>query len=192
MSTEEVATPNDESPIPPKDWYILKVQNNREDSIRETLQRRIAIAGMNDLFGEIIIPTETVSEFKNGKKRVVKRKLYPGYLMVHMSLTEESWFLVRETSGIGDFTGSGGKPSPMPAHEVSRILVTVEEKPGEAPKPKVPYSVGDRTRIISGTFENFEGEVASIDEANGRVKIMINIFGRSTPVDFAFDDVETT
>ena len=89
------------------DWYILKVQSNREDSIRDGLQRRVAIAGLDDYFGEIIVPTEMVTEFKGGKKRVVKRKLYPGYIVVHMEINDDTWFLVRETPGIGDFTGCG-------------------------------------------------------------------------------------
>ena len=93
-------------------WYILKVQSNREDSIREGLQRRVARGRPGRFFGDIIVPTEMVSEFKGGKKRVVKRKLYPGYLVVHMEINEDTWFLVRETPGIGDFTGSAGKPTP--------------------------------------------------------------------------------
>ena len=101
------------------DWYILKVQSNREESIREGLLRRVAIAGLGYFFGEVIVPTEKVTEFKGGKKRVVKRKLYPGYLVVHMEINDDTWFLVRETPGIGDFTGAAGHPSPMLPHEVS-------------------------------------------------------------------------
>lgn len=174
-----------------RDWYILKVQSNREDSIREALLRKIHMAGMDDFFGDIIVPIEMVSEFKNGKKRVVKRKLYPGYLVVHMELNEETWFLVRETHGIGDFTGSGGKPSPMLPHEVSRILSKQEEKADEAPKLNIKFRPGDRVKITEGTFENFEGDVDAIDEANGRVTVMINIFGRSTPVELEYWQVES-
>ena len=95
------------------DWYILKVQTNREESIADALQRKIAIEGLDQYFGEIIVPTEKVTEFKAGKKKVVKRKLYPGYIVVHMAINDDTWFVVRETPGIGDFTGSGGKPTPM-------------------------------------------------------------------------------
>jgi len=174
-----------------RDWYILKVQSNREDSIREALQRKIHMNGMEGFFGEIIVPIEMVSEFKNGKKRVVKRKLYPGYLVVHMELTEETWFMVRETHGIGDFTGSGGKPSPMLPHEVERILSKQEDKTAEAPKLNIKFRPGDRVKITEGTFENFEGDVDTIDEANGRVTVMINIFGRSTPVELEYWQVES-
>jgi len=176
---------------PPKlNWYILKVQSNREESIREGLQRRVAVAGLERYFDEIIVPTEMVSEFKGGKKRVVKRKLYPGYLVVHMEINEDTWFLVRETPGIGDFTGSAGKPTPMLAHEVSKIVAKQEEKADEAPKLKINFNVSDRVKINEGTFENFEGEVDSIDEASGRVTVMINIFGRSTPVELEYWQIE--
>jgi transcriptional antiterminator NusG len=176
---------------PPKmDWYILKVQSNREESIRDSLQRRVKVAGLERYFGEIIVPTEMVSEFKGGKKRVVKRKLYPGYLVAHMEINDETWFLVRETPGIGDFTGSAGKPTPMQPHEVTKIVAKQEEKTDEAPKLKINFNVGDRVKINEGTFENFEGEVDSIDEASGRVTVMINIFGRSTPVELEYWQIE--
>ena len=192
---EEPRGPIEETPIvdePPKmNWYILKVQSNREESIREGLQRRVAVAGLERYFGEIIVPTEMVTEFKGGKKRVVKRKLYPGYLVVHMEINEDTWFLVRETPGIGDFTGSAGKPTPMLPHEVAKIVAKQEEKTDEAPKLKINFNDGDRVKINEGTFENFEGEVDSIDEANGRVTVMINIFGRSTPVELEYWQIET-
>ncbi len=176
---------------PPKlEWYILKVQSNREDSIREGLQRRVAMAGLEKYFGDIIVPTEMVSEFKGGKKRVVKRKLYPGYLVVHMEINDDTWFVVRETPGIGDFTGSAGKPAPMGAAEIAKIVAKNEEKQAEAPKLKISFKVSDRVKITEGTFENFEGEVAGIDEANGRVTVMINIFGRSTPVELEYWQIE--
>ena len=175
---------------PNKQWYILKVQSNREESIRESLLRRVAIAGLDKYFGEVIVPTEMVSEFKAGKKRIVKRKLYPGYLVVNMEINEETWFLVRETPGIGDFTGAAGKPSPMLPHEIAKIVAKQEEKTAEAPKLKISLHAGDRAKITDGTFENFEGTVDSIDEANGRVTVMINIFGRSTPVELEYWQLE--
>jgi transcriptional antiterminator NusG len=187
--------PIEETPVvdePPKmNWYILKVQSNREESIRESLQRRVKVAGLEKYFGEVIVPTEMVSEFKGGKKRVVKRKLYPGYLVAHMEINEDTWFLVRETPGIGDFTGSAGKPTPMLPHEVAKIVAKQEEKTDEAPKLKINFNVSDRVKINEGTFENFEGEVDSIDEASGRVTVMINIFGRSTPVELEYWQIES-
>jgi len=173
------------------DWYILKVQSNREDSIRDTLMRRIAMQGMDKWFGEVVVPKEQVTEFKSGKKRVVWRKLYPGYILVNMVLNDETWFLVRETGGIGDFTGSGGKPSPMLPQDVAKLLHKAEEETAETPKLKINFKKGDRVKINEGTFENFEGEVEQIDESNGRVTVMLSIFGRSTPVDIEYWQIET-
>jgi transcriptional antiterminator NusG len=173
------------------DWYILKVQSNREDSIREALLRRVKIAGLEQYFGDIIVPTEQVTEFKGGRKRVMTRKLYPGYLVIQMEINEDTWFLVRETPGIGDFTGAAGHPTPMQPHEVSRILARQEDKGEEAPKLKIAFRPGDHVKINEGTFENFEGDVDSIDETNGRVTVMINIFGRSTPVELEYWQIES-
>jgi transcriptional antiterminator NusG len=172
------------------DWYILKVQSNREESIREGLLRRVKVAGLDFFFGDAIIPTEKVAEFRGGKKREIKRKLYPGYLVVQMEINEDTWFLVRETPGIGDFTGASGHPSPMLPHEVARIIAKKETPTGEAPKLQIGFKVGDRVKITEGTFENFEGEVETIDEASGRVTVMINIFGRSTPVELEYWQIE--
>ena len=174
------------------DWYILKVQSNRESSICDGLKRRVAVAGLDDFFGDILVPTEDVAEFKNGKRRIVKRKLYPGYIVVHMAINDDTWFLVRETPGIGDFTGAAGKPTPMLKHEVERIVKSVRPTDEAEPiKTAIPFKVGDRVRIKEGTFENFEGEVEQIDEANGRVTVMLSIFGRSTPVDIEYWQIET-
>jgi transcriptional antiterminator NusG len=175
-----------------KQWYILKVQVNREDSIRDALMRRVKIAGLEDYFGDIIVPTEDVVEFtKTGRKRIVKRKLYPGYILVYMAINDDTWFLVRETPGIGDFTGSAGKPTPMLAHEVERILRKGEKKEDvEGPRVDIPFEVGDRVRVKDGNFQNFEGDVEPVDESNGRVTVMISIFNRSTPVEFEHWQIE--
>ena len=182
----------EEAAITPADmqWYILKVQSNREDSIREGLIRRIKLQGLDHLFGEVIVPKEQVTEFKSGKKRIVSRKLYPGYILVHMVLNDESWYLVRETSGIGDFTGSAGRPSPMLEADVNKLLNKAEEKTDDAPRLKINFQKGDRVKINEGTFENFEGEVEQIDESNGRVTVILSIFGRSTPVDIEYWQIE--
>ena len=178
------------------EWYILKVQVNRETTIRDALLRRIKMEGLDDYFEEVIVPTEDIVEFtRSGKRKVVKRKLYPGYIMVKMMLQDDSWFLVRETPGIGDFTGTFGKPTPMPAHEVERILSVAqpeEDSKGEEPQLKtaIPFNAGDRVRVKDGNFQNFEGEVDGIDEANGRVTLIINIFGRSTPVELEHWQIE--
>ena len=166
-------------------WFILKVASNRENSIADALRRRVKIEGLDNYFGQIIVPVEEVAEFKNGKKRIVKKKLYPGYICAQMHVNDDTWFVVRDTPGIGDFTGAAGKPTPMLDHEVERIL---PKKAGtdDAEKPvksEIKFKKEDRVRIKEGTFENFEGEVEGIDEANGRVTVVINIFERPTPVE---------
>ncbi len=187
-------SPDEEEPVE-LHWYILKVQVNREDSIRAALERRVKVAGLEEYFGDIIVPTEDVVEFtKSGKKRLVKRKLFPGYLLIRMAMTDDAWFLVRETPGVGDFTGSsfGSRPSPMDEAEVNRIIhAGVDAETGETQvKTAIPFKPGDRVRVKEGYFENFEGEVESIDEANGRLTVIISIFGRSTPVELEHWHVE--
>ncbi|MEC8558290.1 MAG: transcription termination/antitermination protein NusG [Planctomycetota bacterium] len=176
------------------DWYIIKVAFNREDSIRDSLLKRIKLAGLEGHFGEILVPTEDVVTFtRNGNRRVVKRKLYPGYIMAYMAINDDSWFLVRETPGVGDFTGSGGKPTPMDPHDVEKIVKKDEpdEDEGEAAiKTSIPHKLGDRVRVKEGNFQNLEGEVEKIDEANGRVTVIITIFGRSTPVELDHWQIE--
>lgn len=186
--------PIEETPDVPEDihmdWYILKVQSNRERSIAEALERKMKIEGYERYFDQAIVPTEKVTEFKAGKKKVVERKLYPGYIVVHMHINDDTWFAVRETSGVGDFTGAGGKPTPMLPHEVAKIIHTEEEETDEAPKLDIKFTTGDKVKVKEGNFESFEGEVNTIDEASGRVTVMINIFGRSTPVELEYWQIE--
>ena len=152
--------------------------------------RRVQMAGLEKYFADVIVPIETVTEFKGGKKRVIKRKLYPGYLVVRMEINDDTWYLVRETPGIGDFTGSVGRPSPMAQQDINKILSKSEEKPDESPRLNIRVKKGDRVKINEGTFENFEGEVDSINEASGRVSVIINIFGRPTPVELEHWQIE--
>ncbi|HZL88375.1 MAG TPA: transcription termination/antitermination protein NusG [Pirellulaceae bacterium] len=175
------------------DWYILKVQVNREDSIKDALLRRVKMEDKERFFREIVVPTEDMAEFtKTGKRKIVKKKIYPGYILVNMAINDETWFLVRETPGIGDFTGSAGKPTPMLQHDVDRILRTskvIEDEAGQV-RTAIPFKSGDRVRVKEGYFQNFEGDVDAIDQANGRVTVMINIFGRSTPVELEHWQIE--
>lgn len=171
-------------------WYILKVQSNRERSIAQNLQRKVAIEGIDRFFGEILVPTEKVTEFKAGKKKVVERKLWPGYIAVQMHFCDETWFAIRETSGIGDFTGASGRPTPMQPHEIALIRHKEEEVTGDAPKLNIKFKVGEKVKVTDGNFENFEGEVGTIDESSGKITVMLSIFGRSTPVELEYWQVE--
>ena len=184
-----IAVEDEDRPVK-LEWYILKVQSNREDSIRDGLLRRVQMAGLEKYFSDVIVPIETVTEFKGGKKKTVKRKLYPGYLVVRMEINDDTWYVVRETPGIGDFTGSIGRPTPMAAADIAKILSKAEDKPDEAPRLNIRVKKGDRVKINEGTFENFEGEVDNINEASGRVIVIINIFGRPTPVELEHWQIE--
>ncbi len=185
--------PIDEDAEPPPDlvWYVLKVQSSREDSIAEALQRRTRIQGLERYFGvtpegkpRVVVPTEKITEIRNNKKKIVERKTYPGYIMVQMELNEKTWFLVRETPGVGDFVGTHGTPTKMPEAEVNRMLNQQDEQTAaKAPSYRIDVEKGDRVKIKEGSFENFEGTVEEVIEGRGLVKVMIMIFNRPTPVD---------
>lgn len=175
------------------DWYILKVAFNREDSIADALRKRVKMEGMEEFFEDIVVPTEDVATFtRDGKRRISKRKLLPGYIMVKMIINDDTWFLVRETNGISDFTGAAGKPMPMEPSDIERFITRPQEdEQEEAPvKIGIPFKVGDRVRVKEGNFENQEGEVDAVDEANGRVTVIINIFGRSVPMELDHWQIE--
>ncbi|HMP78526.1 MAG TPA: transcription termination/antitermination protein NusG [Pirellulaceae bacterium] len=193
---ELVEAPVEETDDIEMQWYILKVQVNRENKICDALKKNIVRAGLEKYFDQVLVPTEDVREFtKSGKQRVVKRKLYPGYIVVRMSVNDATWFLVRDTMGIGDFTGAAGKPVPLSAQEIERILASSlppadDETSEERIKTAIRFKVGDRVRVKEGYFQNYEGELSNIDERNGRITVMINIFGRANPVQLDHWQVE--
>lgn len=205
MSDEAVATETDESAgDADMDWFVLKVASNRERTIKNSLERMIKREGLEEDFGDIIIPTEKVVETKSGKKKVREVKLFPGYLIVKMRITDDSWYLVRSTTGVGDFTGAAGKPVPMTAEEVERLcgvksdgtkLTQEEETAKEEAKPeklvvKVPFEENERVKVKDGPFESFEGQIDSIDQHTGKIKILVEIFGRPTEVELEHWQVE--
>jgi transcriptional antiterminator NusG len=185
------STDDDDEPEPDLVWYVLKVQSSREDTIRDALQRRVKIQGLQRFFGQIVVPTEKITEIRNNKKRIVERKTYPGYIMVQMELNEKTWFVVRETPGVGDFVGAHGTPTKMTDAEVNQMLHQEEEKTtAETPKVRIDVERGDRVKIKDGPFENFEGTVEEVIEGRGLVKVMLIIFNRPTPVDLEYWQVE--
>jgi transcription termination/antitermination protein NusG len=185
------STDDDEEPPPELVWYVLKVQSSREDTIRDALQRRVKIQGLEKYFGQIVVPTEKITEIRNNKKRIVERKTYPGYIMVQMELNEKTWFTVRETPGVGDFVGAHGTPTKMTETEVNQMLNQEEEKTtAETPKVRIDVERGDRVKIKDGPFENFEGTVEEVIEGRGLVKVMLIIFNRPTPVDLEYWQLE--
>jgi len=195
---DEPEAEEDDEPAPELVWYVLKVQSAREDRIAEALQRRVKIEGLERFFGEtaegkprIVVPKEKITEIRNNKKRIVERNTYPGYLMVQMELNEKTWFVIRETPGVGDFVGAHGTPSPMAEADVNRMLNQEQEKEtDETPKVRIDVERGDRVKIKDGPFENFEGTVEEVIEGRGLVKVMLIIFNRPTPVDLEYWQVE--
>lgn len=172
-------------------WYVLRVASNKEDQVSRALSRKIAIEGMEDRIGRILVPTQKEKRMRAGKVRVVERKLYPGYVFVEMateedgSVAENVWFMVKETTGVGDFIGSGGKPTPMRDYDVEK-MIAVAERREEQPTLGIPFSRGDRVKVREGSFENYEGDVDGIDEQKGTVTVLLTIFGRATPVDVEY------
>jgi transcriptional antiterminator NusG len=191
-------TPDDEpkpekkpEPVSKKSWYVVKVQSGREESIKDAIERRVKIEGLEEYFGQVIIPVERVAEMRNGKRVVREKKLYPGYLMVEVEFNDRILYLFRETSGVGDFVGGGlnRPPLPMSAREVERMLGRPGDMPAkEITKPK--YDRGDRVKVREGTFAGMEGEVKELLEVKNLVRVELTIFGRPVPVELEYWQVE--
>jgi transcriptional antiterminator NusG len=185
------AEPEETTPADEYSWYVLKVQSNRENSIRDAIVRRIKIAGIEDRVAEVVVPTEKVTEMKGGKKRVMERKFYPGYIMCRMIMDDETWLTMRETPGVGDFVGAGGKPVAMTPDDVARMLGRKEKAAEEKqPRLQINFVKGDRVKIKEGAFENFEGSVDEVIESKGLVRVIVNVFNRPTPVELEYWQVE--
>lgn len=173
-------------------WYVVKVQSGREESIKDAIERRVKIEGLQDSFGQILIPTEKVTELNRNNKRVVKeRKLFPGYIMVHLEFNDRMLFLFRETSGVGDFVGGGlnKPPQPMATHEVERMLNKQGLAAPAAPE-KSKFDKGDRVKVKDGTFAGMEGEVQEVLEGKGALRVQLTIFGRPVPVELEYWQVD--
>lgn len=179
----------------PKEWFVLRVQSNKEDRVKEALEERIASQDMHSLISNVLVPCEKVSEIKGGQKKILDRKIYPGYLMAEIEVDEdgqipkEVWYLLRETPGAGDFVGGKHKPVPMAAHEAERILSDMEVAT-DTFKTKIDINVKDKIRIKEGPFENYDGEVEEVMSDSGRIKVILSIFGRATPVELEYWQVE--
>jgi transcriptional antiterminator NusG len=172
-----------------KEWYVIRVQSGREEKVRKGLEKRIKAAGAEEIVSRVVVPTETVSEIKGGKKRVSKKKIFPGYVMVEMEATDEALYLIRETPGVGDFVGSHMKPTPMEDHEVARLLGDMERQE-ETPKLKINFQKGESVKIKEGPFENFDGIVDDVNPEKGIVRVIVTIFSRPTPVELEYWQVE--
>ena len=171
----------------PGDWFVVHTYAGYENKVKANLQSRITSMNMEEKIFEVTIPMEDVMEIKSGKKQVVQRKVFPGYLLVRMDLDDDSWYVVRNTPGVTGFVGSGTKPIPLSEREVDRILQ--RKAVGERPKPKLEWSLNDPVRVTTGPFANFQGLISEIDTDRSKLKVLVNIFGRETPVELGFDQV---
>lgn len=186
----EAAEQPAEAPASPEEgpqWYVIHCYSGYENKVRHNLEQRIASMGMKGKIFDVIVPTEEEIEVKDGKRRTVERRVFPGYLLVQMILSEESWYVVRNTPGVTGFVGMGNTPTPLRPEEVSQILKRME---AEAPKVKVTFKPGQKVRIVDGPFNDFIGTVSEIDMDRTKVRVMVSFFGRETPVELDFLQVE--
>jgi transcriptional antiterminator NusG len=168
-------------------WYVVHCYSGYENKVRHNLEQRIESMGMKNSIFDVVVPTEEEIEVKEGKRRTVERRVFPGYILVNMVLSEESWYVVRNTPGVTSFVGQGNTPLPLRPEEVSQIVKRME---AEAPRIKVTFKQGERVRIVDGPFNDFRGTVSEIDMERAKVRVMVNFFGRETPVELDFLQVE--
>ncbi len=171
-----------------KKWYIINAQSGQEQKAKLAIQERIKSLKMEELFGEVLIPSESVVELVKGEKKTTSRKIFPGYMFIQMILNEKTWHLVKGSSKVTGFVG-GTKPTPVPPEEVDRISKQVALG-AEKPKPKIKFTEGESVRVVDGPFSNFNGTVEEINPEKGKVKVLVSIFGRPTPVELDFIQVE--
>lgn len=164
-------------------WYVIHTYSGYEDQVAESLRQRVKSTGMEDFIFNVLVPTEKQIEIKNGKRSIVEKKIFPGYVLVEMNVTDESWYVVRNTPNVTGFVGFGIRPTPMSEEEIARIKkrMAVEE-----PKHKIEFVVDDLVRINDGPLKGFEGKVTEIDEEKGKIKVSVNMFGRETPANIDF------
>ena len=170
-------------------WYVIHTQTGAEEKARAGLQSRINTTNLKEYISEIVVPTEQVSEIHGGKKKISARKFFPGYILVHMEMNKESWYLVKSTPGITGFIGAGRKPTPISEEEVDAIIKRTEDTETK-PSPKITFDVGEAVRISEGPFANFTGSVMEVYPDRGKLKVSVSIFGRSTLVELEYWQVE--
>ena len=170
-------------------WYIVHAYSNFEKKVAEAIRAEAAIQGLSENFEEVLVPTEEVVEVRKGRKINAERKYFPGYVLVKMDMTDAAYHLVKNTPKVTGFLGSGKKPIPVSEAEVKRILGQMEDD-ADRPRPTVSYEIGETVNVIDGHFQSFNGVVEEVDDENARLKVAINIFGRATPVELEYDQVE--
>ena len=178
-----------ERPDDGRAWYVVHTYSGYENKVKTNLERRVESMGMQDKIFRVLIPTEEEIDFRDGKKRIVTRKIFPGYVLVEMIMQDDSWYVVRNTPGVTGFVGSGNRPIPLDEAEVRAILHGMEE---EEARPKVAFDVGDPVRVVSGPFVNFTGVIDEVNLERGKLRVIVSMFGRETPVELEFHQVEKT
>jgi transcriptional antiterminator NusG len=189
---EEQAPPAESPYDRPGRWYVVHTQSGYEKKVKQNLEARISSMNMEERIYEVVIPMEDVVEFKQGKKQVVSKKMFPGYLLVRCQLDDDSWYVIRNTPGVTGFVGQGAKPSPLPRRDVEAFLQLKPEGEELTPKrgkPRLEYEMGETVRVKEGPFADFSGEVIELNEDQLKVKVLVNIFGRETPVELEFSQV---
>ena len=188
--TDVMAYESGSAPAPlPKQWFIVHTYSGFEKKVKQSLEQRVKAYGLGDEFGEVLIPTEDVVEMRGGRKVVSSKRFFPGYLLVEMHMSDEAWHVVKNTPKVTGFVGAGAKPTPLTREEVDQILLQVTVA-AEKPKPKYSFEKGDQVRINEGPFTNFNGLVDEVNTEKSTLKVMVTIFGRSTPVELDFLQVE--
>ena len=172
-----------------KNWYVVHTQTGSEDKVKKSLEHKIVSEGMQEAIFKVLIPTEQVSEVRSGKKRISQRKFFPGYLLVEMELSEATYFLIKSTPGVTGFIGLGRKPMPLPQAEVDNILKRTQDTQAK-PSPKIVFEKGEQVRVTEGPFVNFNGTIDEIHPERGKLKVSVSIFGRATPVELEYWQVE--
>jgi transcriptional antiterminator NusG len=172
-----------------KNWYVVHTQTGSEEKVKTTLENRVAADSMQELIGKVVIPTEQVSEIRAGKKKISQRKFFPGYLLVEMELNEKSYLFVKTTPGVTGFIGLGKRPMPLPQAEVDNILKRSQEAQTK-PSPKVSFDIGEAVRVTEGPFVNFNGTIEEVFTEKQKIKVSVPVFGRSTPVELEYWQVE--
>ncbi len=169
-----------------KNWYVIHTYSGYENKVKANLEHRITSMGMKAKIFNVVIPMEEVMEIKGGKKTLSERKVFPGYILVEMDLSDDSWYVVRNTPGVTGFVGSGARPTPLSHEEVQKILT---RKGFEKPKPKTEFIEGQTVKVISGPLADFTGTISEINLDQSKLKVLVSIFGRETPVELTFDQV---
>jgi transcriptional antiterminator NusG len=177
--------------VPVKQWYAIHTYSGHEYKVRDKLRRLIAEEDLSEQFGQILIATEEFVEMKDGKRKTSERKLFPGYLLIEMEMGDRTRFLVTSTPGVSSFIGTTSGPQPLVQEDIDRILGRIERKPSKE-RPEIPCQVGEQVRVIDGPFTGFSGLIDEVDAERGKVKVMVSIFGRATPVELDFLQVEST